>query len=413
MRRLWKASSGNVLIMVAISLAVLASFGVLSIDVGRMLVTKTQLQNAADAAALAGASVFCDNPAATEAEAKARAKLIGAANEAMVDEAVPVDMDAAQIVVTKSATDNTVDVTVSSNTTQYFLNVVQVAMKQIGAPVNDALVSANAVAHCGAVCNNQCVKPWSPPDRWNDFSNVAGHANWNGNNQYDSEPWTDRNGNFQYDQGVDTFTDQNANGRFDGEEYHPLLTGYIPDPYPGNSLSPNGDLGLQIVLKHDNGGNPQPGQYQPVDLPPINKGTPIPGANQYRWNIANCNPQGIEPGDILQTEPGNMVGPTAQGMDDLIKLDPTAYWDPTTQSVQGSRFDVSPRIVLIPMHDPRYPIASGRVSQLRVTKVAAYFMEDMNGKQVIGRFLKVRGPGDPCPAGVAAGSFVKNLSLTQ
>jgi hypothetical protein len=401
--------------MVAISLAVLASFGVLSIDVGRMLVTKTQLQNAADAAALAGASVFCEDPNASDAQVQARTKLIGSANEAMVDEAVPVDMDAATIAIGRPGANNsdyTVGVTVQSNTTQYFLNVVQVAMKQIGAPVNDALVQANAVAHCGPVCNVQCVKPWSPPDRWNDFSNVAGHLNWNGNGLYDSEDWNDVNNNYQYDQGIDTYADSNGNGAFDQEQYHPLLTGYIPDPYPGNNLSPNGDLGLQILLKAGNPSKPVPSEYWPVDLPPINKGTPITGGNQYRWNIANCNPTGIEPGDILQTEPGNMVGPTAQGMNDLIDLDPNAYWDSATQSVQGSSFDVSPRIVLIPLSDPRYKVRSGR-TQLRVTKVAAFFMERMQGKEVVGRFLKVRGPGDPCPAGVAAGSFVKNLSLTQ
>jgi hypothetical protein len=99
-------------------------------------------------------------------------------------------------------------------------------------------------------------------------------------------------------------------------------------------------------------------------------------------------------------------------MRDLMAKDPDAYWEPSTQSVQGSDFPVSPRIVLIPLSDPRYKIKNGQ-TQLRVTKVAAFFMERMQGKEVVGRFLKVRGPGDPCPAGVAAGSFVKNLSLTQ
>jgi Flp pilus assembly protein TadG len=417
MRRLWKNSSGNTLIMVAISLATLAAFGVLAIDIGRMLVTKTQLQNAADASALAGASVFCENPAATDAEVEARARLLGAANEALVNEAVPVDMDAATITITRdaggNAGDNQVYVQVNSNTAQYFLDVALVAMRQATQGVRSTLVDAEATAHCGPVCNVSCVKPWSPPDRWNDMSNVPGFANWNGNNQYDSEDWTDVNDNLTYDPGIDTYDDTNGNGQWDGEEYHPLLTGYVPDPYPGNSLAgANGDLGLQIMLKAGNDTKPVPGQYQPIDLPPINKGTPITGADQYRWNIANCNPQGIEQGDILQTEPGNMVGPTSQGMTDLIAQDPDAYWDGATQSVQASRFAVSPRIVLIPIHDPRWPIDSGR-NLLKVTKVAAFFMERMQGKEVIGRFVKVRGPGDPCPAGSGASSFVSNLSLIQ
>ena len=32
-------------------------------------------------------------------------------------------------------------------------------------------------------------------------------------------------------------------------------------------------------------------------------------------------------GDLLLMEPGNMVGPTTQGIEDLIAQDPDAYWD--------------------------------------------------------------------------------------
>ena len=97
MRRWVRSDKGNIMIMMAGAMAVLAGFGILTIDIGRQLVTRSQLQNAADASALAGASVFCENPAATDAEVQYRAKLLGAANEALVNEAVPVDMDAAKI----------------------------------------------------------------------------------------------------------------------------------------------------------------------------------------------------------------------------------------------------------------------------------------------------------------------------
>ena len=112
-----------------------------------------------------------------------------------------------------------------------------------------------------------------------------------------------------------------------------------------------------------------------------------------------------------------MVGPTNQGMRDLIAQDPNAYWDPITQSVQGSNFSISPRIVLIPIHDPRHPISNGRTSQVQVAKVAAFFMEEMTGPaEVRGRFLKVRAPGQPCVAGNGgggAGSFTYSLSLIR
>jgi hypothetical protein len=48
--------SGSVIVIVAILLTVLLGFAALAVDIGRLMVAKNELQNAADAAALAGAS---------------------------------------------------------------------------------------------------------------------------------------------------------------------------------------------------------------------------------------------------------------------------------------------------------------------------------------------------------------------
>jgi hypothetical protein len=90
-------------------------------------------------------------------------------------------------------------------------------------------------------------------------------------------------------------------------------------------------MGLELVLKTGSPSDtkpPAPGEYWPVDLPPINRGTPIPGGDQYRDNIATCNAAEVWPGDWLATENGNMVGPTNQGMRDLIAQDPDAVLGP-------------------------------------------------------------------------------------
>ena len=39
---------------------------------------------------------------------------------------------------------------------------------------------------------------------------------------------------------------------------------------------------------------------------------------------------------MLESENGNMIGPTAQGVSTLIALDPSADWDPSTKSVINS-----------------------------------------------------------------------------
>jgi Flp pilus assembly protein TadG len=407
---------GNVLIMMALSFAVLAAFGVLAIDIGRIWVTRTQLQKAADAAALAGASLFCNSGAPAETDVKNQAIRVGDQNKALEGAAVALDIQPADVTVDAAA--RSVKVDTRSNTAQYFLGLP--VLQLVGPRIREKLVQATATARCGGTCGVTCVKPWSIPDRWDDITPIPGYTggggrnavNWVGDNHWNCEAFTDQNGNGLYDPG-EPYVDGNGNGKFDQENYHPYLTGYVPDPYPGNYLTNGGDLGLELVLKSNNTGKPEPGKYWPIDLPPINKGTPVPGADEYRNNIRNCNPASVEPGDWLQTEPGNMVGPTDQGMRDLIALDPNAYWDATTQTVQGSNFAVSPRIVLIPIHDPRIATQSGRNHPLQVTKVAAFFMEAMNGNgEVRGRFIKVRNPGGtPCVAGAEAGSFTYSLNL--
>src|SRR4029079_2254283 len=119
------------------------------------------------------------------------------------------------------------------------------------------------------------------------------------------------------------------------------------------------DYGRVITLKQ---GNPQdqvsPGWFQPVVIVPG-----CTGGNCYRNNIATCAPTVIGPGTVLQVEPGNMIGPTRQGMQDLIDLDPNATWATSLNSGLGGvsggcmtasppTCSMSPRIVAIPVYNP-------------------------------------------------------------
>ena len=101
---------------------------------------------------------------------------------------------------------------------------------------------------CPPVCAGACVKPIVLPDRWDDVTVLSGHADWAGNGRYDAERFDDANANRIHDVG-EPFTDSNANGQYDAEAYHPALTGYVPDPVPGNFLAPDGDLGRLITLR--------------------------------------------------------------------------------------------------------------------------------------------------------------------
>jgi hypothetical protein len=388
LRQLLQEDLGTVLIYTALAIFALAAMGILAVDVSRLLVTRTQLQNAADAGALAGAMMFAEGEEPTIPEVRAQAKMIAGMNKSFGTEGdVPIEYDQITVRVDKEAM--RVEVETRSVVSQYFLGLAEAL------DVRTGNVSAIAAARLGELCAASCMKPWSIPDRWDDQSDV-GYPAWQNNGFYDKEDFSDLNDSGFWEQG-EPWQDLNNDGAYNLELYNPEVTGYMADT----------DHGFQLELKANNNTKPAPGQYWPIDLPDD------VGGSDYNWNITNCNPAEVKPGDNLWTENGNMVGPTAHGMRDLVRMDPEAYWDQGCSCVQGSsdEFSISPRIGLIPMHDPRISIESGKKT-LRITKIAAFFIEDILGNgTVIGRFLKVQMPGTPCQGGETGGGFLWNLSL--
>ncbi|HEX6791765.1 MAG TPA: pilus assembly protein TadG-related protein [Candidatus Krumholzibacteria bacterium] len=352
---------GSVLIMTAVAIMGLLAFAVLAIDGSMLMTTKNQLQTAADAAALAGASGLVNG---SQDEAIARAIAYASFNQATQDVQKPVIITAADISFPESdvirvTTHRTVATDDPLRT--FFMRVLDIGSNNLSD------VTAVAAAKAYDVCSSSCIKPWAIPDRFNDA---------------------------------------NENGAADPGEYDPVTTGY----------SVPGDVGVSVVLKV---GTPQdamaPGQFYPIDLPPLDCGCgvdPETGGDQYRWNIANCNRFTVGPGDRLQLEPGNKVGPTRQGMQELIDADPGAYWSSGDQTVKGSNFGLSPRIALVPFFDPTSPPESGR-NWVRVVKVGAFFLESVGpGSQVQGRFMKVTVQGPPC-AGGNGNSFLTGITLVE
>ena len=250
---------------------------------------------------------------------------------------------------------------------------------------------------CVALCAVACIKPISIADRWDDTTPVAGYTggivngkrmpNWLSNGHWDSEPIiNDINANGIYDPG-DGYEDSNANGTYDAEAYDPLTIGY----------NTGSDLGLEITLHASSTTSPSAGQYYPIALPAVNRGTPIPSPDVYRDNWSSCGSDLLGAGDRCALFAGSLVSPTNSAMRDVIATDPDAYWDPVTLTVKGSQFTQSPRIIFFPVHDPRVPVLSG-APRLQVTKIVAFFMEQMEGNaEVRGRFLRAIGAGETCP----------------
>ncbi len=337
------------MIMVAISIVAIFAFAVLAIDLSLLMLAKTQLQNAADAAALAGALALGLNDG-DQGIATSEAELIAGLNMAIQDQQRPVIIGAGDVTFPEDKKITvTTHRTVATNdpVTLYFMNVLDQTIGKQGE------ITARASAAVYPVSGANCLKPWCFPDKWDDANNDS---------LYDV-----------------------------GEFYDTYITGYkVPD-----------DIGTQIILKLRNANHsPRMGWYYAVDFAPINTGDPVvTGGDAYREWIGYCEPYLVSIGDQLQIEPGNMVGPTMQGIQVLIDRDPNAQWDEATGTVVNSAFPTSPRVIVVCVFDPSVGVqtdVNGR-DYLTIVNIVAVFLEEHFSADVVGRFMRRATGGDPCP----------------
>lgn len=130
------------------------------------------------------------------------------------------------------------------------------------------------------------------------------------------------------------------------------------------------------------------------------------GANNYRNNLmygyhADLKiGDWVEIGDDVETQPGNMAGPTYDGISYLLSQDTNTYHDLTRLEPD------CPRLIVIAIVDS---LAVNGRSEVKVTGFAAFFLEDVvyvNGKtEITGKFIKRMGQGETDLNGVDCGLY--------
>src|SRR4029079_3088811 len=139
------------------------------------------------------------------------------------------------------------------------------------------------------------------------------------------------------------------------------------------------DVGKQLVLRAGTGGNITPSFYYSWKMPGDT------GGNFYRDNIATCNTAVVRFQDPIIQEPGDMSGPTIQGIQALIDQDPNTTWDTSCTCVKGSKFGISPRVFPIPLYDPAYyaqGVQNGRTADFRVANFLGFYADYVSGNQI-------------------------------
>jgi Flp pilus assembly protein TadG len=372
-QRLRHDQSGMSYVFIGLSMMAFISASMLAIDVGQLMTARSQAQNAADAGALAGATALVyDNwddrspsgPAVTSAIAASKANQV-------IKQDVSVTPADVEFPTDPAGEPNRVKVTVYRNAAHgnplstLIARYFGIATADIAATATAEAANANAMT---------CVKPFTIPDKWTEKQ---------------TPPWD----------GSDTYDAFNNKGV-------PLANPdiYIPANQPGyTGYNQESERGQRLVIRAGTGNNITVSFYFSLAL-----GKPaITGGAEYDWNIANCNTTVYYWGDLLTTEPGNMVGPTISGAELLVAKDPTAYWDSSTNRVKGSAFGHSPRTFPIPLYDPIYYDSgkrNGRDADLKTANWIGFFLESVQGNELWGRIIPITGiidkNGGPAPAGL-------------
>lgn len=374
-RHLLNDERGMSLVFVCLGMMAMLSATTLAIDIGMFMNSRSQAQNAADAGALAGAVALVYN-SYTDRSAGGPA-VQSAVNTALANKVAGqvVSVGPADVTFPNDAAGAPDRVAVRVFRTGARGNPVATLMGTFFG-VQTVDIGANATAEASAANAETCVKPFTIPDKWIE----KGTGPWDPSDTFD-------NGDVYI--GLKPSPDPNTN-----------YTGYNAER----------DKGLEIVLKADNNTKITASFYNPWDLPGST------GASDYRANIAGCNTAVLPIGAKMTPEPGNMVGPTKQGTDDLVAKDPNAVWDMSCNCVQRSAFGTSPRVVIIPVYDPvvfANGPQNGRNIDLKIANYIGFFIEVMNGKQVMGRITPVGGVLDKSLGPAPVGAFPKVIRLVQ
>ena len=377
LRSRWEDQRGAVMVIVAGSMIALISAVALAVDVGMLTVARSESQQVADGAALAGAGALILSPD-NVVFAKSEAIKFSSQNEIRGTQAVVLPEDI------RVDTDRD-RVTVQVIRTRERGNPVGTFFARVFG-VNTVNISTYATAEASPADGINCLLPVALPDRWYEAP---------GNDERDFNPE-------------------------DGDVYTPWLNTSsdpvtINENYTGYSAD---DIGVQVTIKSNSAnGDLNPFWYYPWRPP--GQG----GADDYRTNVSSCVDPSIQfgVGTEVDVEPGNMRGPTVQGFGDLIDQDPHAVWNAQMNCItdavdalssDGSACRSSPRVRPIPLFDPSTGPQTANDS-FSFTNFAGLFIEGIQGNDVVARWIGYTALSPASSDETTAGPQFKALRLVE
>ena len=431
---------GAILIHVAIAALGLLAFSSFSIDYGVMMVSRGQAQTAAGAmaAALYLAWDDGDDLAGTQAMAVTAAQANSVWGES--PDVTPADVTFPPCPPgAPGLVDNCVRVDVFRNQRANGNPLPVFVASLFGMPNQGVRATATAqILYGSAPGPGDCVKPFAIPDRWEEFREAQDMTDpivddlIDPFNYPNDEPSVDETAMSPWDPD-DEYNVRFTNGPDRGELLNSLpgTLGEPIDEYWGPDISgyhmpqnvqaeidsnPNG---IKLALKHSNGNQVAPSWYYPIVLE-------CPGANCYRAAIEGCvSAEWLEEGVALTNEPGNMVGPTRIGLNNLIAQDFNANWTNLPAgyprgTIEGGMGMASPRLAIVPVFDADIFMEghqNGRIqandAELIVTRFVGVFFQEMDGNTLMGHMMPLDFTPTPTNLSDDPSSFLRSVILVR
>jgi hypothetical protein len=430
--------------ILVVTLAALLVMVALAVDVGMLMKVRTDAQRAADAAALAGAQDFLNPSLPNQKDVALKHALNYAAQNYVgwkyVDTSSPIVTDSGSVYVGNSP-EAYVQVIPAEYKVRVFIRRATTATwfgHMLG--IDFVPITVKAAAQAVNAGTGKCVKPFAIPDAWQDPNDDINPAN----RLPDISGQQGKKGgeNWQWDNG-DTYSRYEDPNNPNSSQWTGLGSGWRNNNYYGSDATHTlywDDYGRPITIKITNPQAGTPSFFYPFVMPYDSSNSqayggqsPGPGANWYQWNIGHCNPAGVSVGTnySLPNKPGDMVGPTAHGIDSLIAQDPSACWAPSpnpnhtgwtggaVKKLVGSSctgdyagWENSARVIMVPLFSPTQ-MTQGR-TQLSFNNLALVFLEgfqDNSHSSVIARFMYFA--ESTGPLGPVTGSLIKKLQLVE
>jgi Flp pilus assembly protein TadG len=402
---------GAIVVQVAVMLAFLIGLGAIAVDYGVLWLARTEAQNAADAAALAGATALAFDSVGDTSIAQNAAVAAASLNKVKGEAATATDFEFSDCQVSLSGGFTTADITAPGASTCVKTTVYRDAANGNPLPtyfghmlnIADQGVKATATAAAAPANASSCLYPLAIPDHWK-----KGSGTWNSSSSF-----------VKYDGTLGYPTAATP-----ADSYVAPSSTLIGDGFQISFLRLNGNYGLLTLTMADTA-TPVPGTPRNISAGQfVTVQVPRHAGSGYSLNMISCNGVGVGIGDQLALESSPNLATILARANARISLDSGTSWNSTSLRIANSCATssppcapISPRLVALPVFDLNVYEDSrwqNGTPTIRIVNIVGFYINSVTSTSITGYLMSYPGDIDSSKSQVGyRSSFLRSAVLIR